>query len=84
MWYMNITLSVPEDLVGRAREFARNQGTSLNALIRGYLESLAGGESDNLAAQFDALWQERSGHSHGWSFDRDELYSDRLSLRRSE
>lgn len=74
---MNITLSVSEDVVERAREVARQQGTSLNALVRGYLESLAGtGRGEELAGQFDDLWQERSGHSGGWRFNREELYDE--------
>jgi hypothetical protein len=39
---MNITLSVDEQTVEKARETARNQGTSLNELIRRFLEQLAG------------------------------------------
>lgn len=42
---MNITLAVDEKIVERAREVARQQGTSLNALIREYLEKLAGQRS---------------------------------------
>jgi Family of unknown function (DUF6364) len=76
---MNLTLSVSDDIVERAREAARRQGVSLNALVRGYLESLAGrADGTDLADRFDALWSERSGHSGGWRFDRDELYADRL------
>ncbi|MPZ26249.1 MAG: MerR family transcriptional regulator [Micromonosporaceae bacterium] len=76
---MNLTLSVADDVVERARAAARQQGTSLNALVRRYLESLAGGgRGEDLAGQFDALWRERSGRSGGWRFNRDELYEDRL------
>jgi hypothetical protein len=76
---MNITLSVPDDLVARARELARRQGTSLNSLVRDYLEELVrGGGDQELAAQFDALWQGRSGHSGGRRFDRDDLYAERV------
>jgi hypothetical protein len=76
--FMNVTLSVPEDLVERARELARQQGTTLNSLVRACLEELVRGSDDELAAQFGALWQGRSGHSGGWRFDRDDLYVDRM------
>lgn len=80
---MNLTLSVADDVVARAREAARQQGTSLNALVRRYLEGLAGsGDGEDLARQFDTLWRERSGHSGGWRFNRDELYEERLGRRR--
>jgi hypothetical protein len=75
---MNVTLSIPEDLVDRAREIARQQGTTLNSLMRAHLEDLVRGSGDELAAQFDALWQERTGHSGGWRFDRDDVYADRV------
>jgi len=77
---MNLTLSVSDEIIERAREVARQQGTSLNALVREYLESLAGRNGgEDLADRFDALWAERSGHSGGWRFDREELYEERLN-----
>jgi hypothetical protein len=76
---MNLTLSVSDEVVERAREAARHQGTSLNALVRRYLESLAGMRTgEDLAGQFDALWDQHSGHSGGWRFNREELYEERL------
>jgi hypothetical protein len=80
---MNVTLSVADDVLERAREVARQQGTTLNALVRGYLESLAGGrDGETLARQFDAVWRDHSGHSGGWRFNRDELYEERISRGR--
>ena len=37
---MNITLSARDELIERAREYAREHGTSLNQLIRDHLERL--------------------------------------------
>jgi hypothetical protein len=77
--YMNLTLSVSDEVVERAREVAQRQGMSLNALVRAYLESVAGrADGADLAERFDVLWSERSGHSGGWRFNREELYADRL------
>jgi hypothetical protein len=76
---MNVTLSIDDYLVERARAIARQRGKSLNALIREYLEGLtASTRGPNLASQFRRLWAERSGHSGGWRFDREALYEDRL------
>lgn len=76
---MNLTLSVSDEVLERAREAARHQGTSLNALVRKYLETLAGvRDGDDLARQFDVLWESRSGHSGGWRFNRKELYEERV------
>jgi hypothetical protein len=79
---MNVTLSIDEDLVERARQVARQQGTSLNALIRDYLQSLTdASRGENLAGQFQRLWAERAGHSGGWRFDREALYQERTDRR---
>jgi predicted HicB family RNase H-like nuclease len=39
---MNLTLSVDDKLVEKARQVASRQGTSLQALVRQYIETLAG------------------------------------------
>ena len=36
-----LTLSVDETVVERAKEFARRRGTSVSALVEGYLDALA-------------------------------------------
>jgi hypothetical protein len=83
MCAMNVTLSINDDIVERAREVARQQGTSLNAMVRRYLESVAGvRHGEELAAKFDELWRERSGRSGGWRFNREELYDDRAGGQR--
>jgi fumarate hydratase class II len=38
---MNITLSVDKELVKRAREYAAQHGTSLNQIIREYMEQFS-------------------------------------------
>ena len=75
---MNLTLSVDGKLVERARDVARQHGTSLNALIRDYIEGLAGQlGGDEILSEFEAMWAE-SGHSGGKRFTREELYDERL------
>ena len=79
----NITLAVDEKTVARAREVARQQGTSLNALIRDYLERLAGQRSGaRLLQQFRRLWAEAGGHSGGRKLRREDAYEDRLGRSR--
>jgi len=75
---MNLTLALDQALVDRAREVAREQGTSLNQLIREYVESLAGQRSgDDVLAEFEAMWK-NPGNSGGKRFRRDDLYDERL------
>lgn len=71
--YMNVTLSVDEHLVARARKKAEALGKSLNQLIRDYLEKLAG--SDEPERSIEELRRiSGRGHSRGWRFDRDEIH----------
>jgi hypothetical protein len=72
---MNITLSVDEDLLRRARQVANAMGKSLNQLVREYLERLAG--QDRATEDLEELRRlsaEGAGRSRGWRFDRDELH----------
>lgn len=80
---VNLTLAVEERTVERAREIARQQGTSLNALIREYIELLANqATGDELLMELQEMWADidRSpgGSSRGYKFDREELYEERL------
>jgi len=75
----NLTISVDGDLLQRARALARKQGTSLNALLRGYLETLVGEQpGEAVADELLMLMDEHGGHSGGRKIRREELYEDRL------
>lgn len=70
---VNLTLSVDEQTVARARKKAQALGKSLNQLIRDYLQRLAGGDdAERSIAEFRKL--SGQGHSRGWRFNRDELH----------
>jgi hypothetical protein len=70
---MNVTLSIDEQLVVRARQKAEAMGKSLNQAIRDYLQKLAGGDDpERSIAEFQSL--SGKGHSRGWRFDRDEIH----------
>lgn len=76
---MNITLSIDEKLAEQAREVARRQGTSLNALVRQYIQGLVGQRSnEHLAQQLERLWNENQGHSGGQPIRREDAYQGRL------
>ncbi len=70
---MNITLSVDEHTLKKARQVAANMGKSLNELIREDLERLTRQHqrSDDFN-EFKKLTGQ--GDSQGWKFDRDELH----------
>ena len=71
---MNVTLSLDDQLVTRARKKAEALGKSLNQLIRDYLQTLAGGDDpERSIEEFKRL--SGRGHSRGWRFNRDEIHS---------
>jgi hypothetical protein len=75
---MNVTLSVDDEVIRRARRKAEALGTSVNQLVRDYLEQLSGtseGEAD--AAEFERLSRQAQGDSRGWKFNREELHRRR-------
>ena len=70
---MNVTLSIDEQLVARARKKADALGKSLNQLIRDYLERLVGADdADQSIAEFKRL--SGRGNSRGWRFNRNEIH----------
>ena len=75
---MNVTLSIDDDLVERARLRAESMGTSVNQLICNYLQSFSAITDPNAdAAEFESLSRFAHGDSRGWKFNRDELHERR-------
>ena len=72
---MNITLSVDDEVIRRARQQAEVLGTSIDQLVQNYLEQLAG-VSDPAAdaAEFTRLSRLSHGDSKGWKFNREEIH----------
>ena len=70
---MNVTLSIDEQVVARARKKAKTLGKSLNELIRDYLQKLVGADDpERSIEEFKHL--SGRGHSRGWRFNRDEIH----------
>lgn len=67
----NITLSADATLIQRAREQAREQHTSLNAVFRQWLRSYVGESSAK--ETYERIMAEMKGVSPGRTFSRDEL-----------
>ena len=79
---VNLTLSLDDKLLDRARRLAARRGLSLNQMIRDYLSEVTGEPSpQELVDELDSLWAESRGDSRGWRFNREELH-DRAVLRR--
>lgn len=74
---MNLTITVDDEVVRRARIRALEQGTSVNAVLRRFLESYAGAEQEAAARRQLAELARASPASSGaegrrWT--RDEIY----------
>jgi hypothetical protein len=75
---MNITLAIDDRVVEEARRLAQARGTSLNQLVRDYLETLVRPrKAESFGSELRQLTAEGKGRSQGWRFDRDELHERR-------
>lgn len=75
----NITVSLEDDIYRRARVAAAERGTSVSALVRGYLEGLGSGESeaDRLRRAERALRQQVGAFRAADRLSRDDLHARR-------
>lgn len=72
---MNLTVTVDDAVVREARRRAEAMGTSVNQLVREFLEQFAGqGDPRDDAAEFERLSRAARGNSRGWEFNREELH----------
>lgn len=78
---MTVTLSIDDETLARARELAARRGTSLNQMIRDYLEEVTSGLSpDEILLELNALWAGGSGDSRGVRWTREGLH-ERTGVR---
>ncbi|MDO8834706.1 MAG: DUF6364 family protein [Vicinamibacterales bacterium] len=72
---MNLTLSIDDRLVARARRRAEAMGKSLNEMIRDYLRTMT---DEGAAGAFDDELRRLSNDAHGnrgnWRFNRDDVH----------
>ena len=72
---MNVTLSIADEVMQEARRRAEAMGTSVNQLVRDYLEQFVGKTDANAdATEFERLSRAAAGNSGGWKFNREELH----------
>jgi hypothetical protein len=79
---MNITLSIDEQLANRVRETLHATGKTLNQEIREHFLSVAGGD-EQLDRDLEFLRATAGqGNSHGWDYNREDAYDQRLQWPR--
>ena len=78
---MNLTITIDDELLRRARIRALSQGTSVNAVLRDFLTSYAGSDVEAAArgrlAEL-ARGSTASSGSSGRTWTREDVYADRL------
>jgi hypothetical protein len=80
----NITLSVDEEVLDAARIYAAKQKTTVNALVREYLNGFASQEKRLEGARkglLDLIDNSKGRMEPGWKWNREEVYEDRLLPR---
>jgi plasmid stability protein len=78
---MNLTISIDDEVLRRARIRALQQGTSVNALLREFLESYAGSDAEAEARRRLATMARKSTASSGATgrtWTRNQIYDERL------
>lgn len=72
----NLTITIDDDTLKKARMRALSQGTSVNAVLKAFLESYAGTRSEQEGAVSDLLVLSRAAGSRrgGRRWTRESLY----------
>jgi len=73
----NVTISINDDVLKRAKKIAIDRDTSFNGLVRGYVESLVAGEQRRRELQIqelDRLFGESTAVVGPVSWSRDDLH----------
>ena len=79
--FVNITLSIDEQLIERAREKLHSSGKTINQEIREHLRRIAG--DDQLEHDLEYLRTHSGlGDSRGWKYNREDAYEGRLDWPR--
>lgn len=72
----NITLSMDASLIDAGREIAREEGTSLNEMIREFVREKVRHRKSSSMDRFFELVNEFKVNSGGYIFNRDDAYDD--------
>lgn len=76
---MNLTISVDDNLLSKAREMAQRQGTSVQEVLRKHLEEYVGDRSrEDVARELVERLRNTTGRSGGRKIHRSEAYEGRV------
>lgn len=81
----NITLTIDDELLSRARQRAARENTSVNALVREHLANYARGDDAERARELirlmDEIVEKERPSSGGKKWTREEIYDREVLLR---
>ena len=78
MCTLNVTITIDDDLLRKAREHARRRGVSLQEMLRAYLRSVVGEASpEAVASELLDLMRNSPGNSGGRKISRAEAHEGR-------
>ena len=81
----NLTLTIDDELLSKARQRAAREKTSVNAVVREFLENYARADDEeharNLIALMDEIVAKDRPSSGGKKWTRDEIYDREVLLR---
>lgn len=70
----NVTLSIPDDLLDRARKYAQERGTTLNQMIRDLLKEEVDPVGETIAREFQEAFEKYQIKGDVTPMSRDEIY----------
>ncbi|HMO39601.1 MAG TPA: DUF6364 family protein [Saprospiraceae bacterium] len=74
----NITLSIPDDLLAKSREYASKRGTSLNEFIRALLRQAISAPEQDPVKKLIAHTQDIHVQTKNWKWNRAEVYERKV------
>lgn len=70
----NITLSIPDDLLAKSRDYAKAHGTTLNQMVRDLLKRNVASHSGSVAQSIIAHTEKTGVSMKGYKWNRDDAY----------
>ncbi|MEQ8553629.1 MAG: DUF6364 family protein [Cyclobacteriaceae bacterium] len=70
----NVTLSVPDEILRKAREYAKNHGTTLNELIRTLLSKTINEKKSDFLDQIENSLDKYGVDTKALNYKREDLY----------
>lgn len=71
---VDVTLSIKDETLSRARSLAHRRGRSLSQIVQDCLEEMVAKDAAQAVAELERLWEEKRGDSSGGSWKREDVY----------